>query len=53
LLTGAAGLVVGLVGEPLAVAAASALVVYLLVACSFHVVNGDVSHIPTPALQLT
>jgi uncharacterized membrane protein YphA (DoxX/SURF4 family) len=52
LLAGAAGLVVGLFWEPLGIAAAGALAVYFLVACSFHVRNGDAIHLPTPLLML-
>jgi hypothetical protein len=52
LLAGAAGLILGLWFELLGIAASAALVVYFLVACSFHVRNGDAAHLPTPLLML-
>jgi DoxX-like family len=52
LLAGATGLVAGLFWEPLGLAAAGALVAYFLVACSFHLRNGDAAHLPTPLLML-
>jgi hypothetical protein len=52
LIAAATGLVAGLFWRPLGIATAGALVVYFLVACSFHVRNGDVAHLPTPVLML-
>jgi hypothetical protein len=52
LLAAAAALVAGLVWEPLGIAAAGALVVYFVVACAFHLRNGDATHLPTPLLML-
>ena len=51
LLAGAAGLCLGLLWEPIGVAAALALVVYFLVAIAFHIRAGDAAHLPTPILM--
>jgi hypothetical protein len=51
LLAGAAGLVAGLLWAPLGLAAALALVVYFLVAMSFHLRAGDAEHLPTPLVM--
>jgi hypothetical protein len=51
LLTGAAGLLVGLLWAPLGIAAALALFVYFLVAMAFHIRAGDAEHLPTPLLM--
>jgi DoxX-like family len=52
LIAAAAGLVVGIFWEPLGIAAAGALVPYFVVACAFHLRNGDAAHLPTPLLML-
>jgi hypothetical protein len=51
LLAGAAGLAVGLFWTPLGIATAAALVVYFLVAMTFHVRAGDAEHLPTPLVM--
>lgn len=50
LLTGAAGLLVGLLWAPIGVAAAIGLVVYFLVAVGFHIRANDLKNSPTPVL---
>jgi DoxX-like family len=50
LVTGAAGLIIGLAWAPIGVAAALALVVYFLVAVGFHIRAGDGANVPMPAL---
>ena len=50
LLAGAAGLL-GLWWAPMGVAAAAALVVYFLVAVSFHVRADDLRNLPTPLVM--
>jgi hypothetical protein len=52
LLAGASGLVAGLFWEPVGIAAAGALVAYFVVACAFHLRNGDAAHLATPLLML-
>jgi hypothetical protein len=52
LLAAAAALVVGIFWEPLGTSAAGALVVYFLVACSFHLRHDDAAHLLTPLLML-
>jgi hypothetical protein len=51
LLVGAAALVAGVFLTPLGIAAAAALVLYFLVAMSFHVRAGDAEHLPTPLVM--
>jgi DoxX-like family len=50
LLSGAAGLLVGLVWAPIGVAAAIGVVIYFLVAIAFHVRADDAEHAPTPVI---
>ena len=51
LLAGAAGLLIGLIWEPLGVAVAAATVLYFLVAIGAHVRTGDFAQLPTPILM--
>jgi hypothetical protein len=48
LLTGAAGLSLGLFWAPVGVAAAIGLVCYFVVAVAFHIRADDARHLPTP-----
>jgi DoxX-like family len=48
LLAGAAGLVLGLVWEPIGVAATIGVILYFLVAIAFHIRADDAEHLPTP-----
>jgi DoxX-like family len=48
LLTGAAGLMLGLVWAPIGVAAAGGVTLYFLVAIGFHIRAHDTEHLPTP-----
>jgi DoxX-like family len=48
LLAGAAGLLLGLIWAPVGLAAAACLVVYFLVAVTFHVRADDARNLPTP-----
>jgi DoxX-like family len=48
LLAGAAGLLLGLLWAPVGFAAAACLVVYFLVAVTFHIRADDARNLPTP-----
>jgi DoxX-like family len=48
LLTGAAGLILGLLWAPIGVAAAIGVVCYFIVAIAFHIRADDAKHLPTP-----
>lgn len=48
LLTGAAGLVIGLVWAPIGVAAAIGVICYFVAAVTSHIRANDVKHLPTP-----
>jgi hypothetical protein len=48
LLSGAAGLVLGLFWGPIGVAAAAGLLIYFIVAVAFHIRADDAEHLPTP-----
>jgi hypothetical protein len=52
LLAGAAGLVAGLWWRPLGVAAATALILYFVLAIGAHIRAHDTAHTPMPALYL-
>jgi DoxX-like family len=48
LLAGAAGLVLGLLWAPIGVVAAIGVILYFLVAMTFHIRADDAEHLPTP-----
>jgi hypothetical protein len=52
LLAGAAGLVIGLAWAPIALAAASGVVLYFLLAVAAHLRADDAEHLPTPLVVL-
>jgi DoxX-like family len=52
LLAGAAGLILGLVWDPIGIAAAAALVVYFLVAIASHIRADDARNLPNPVAML-
>jgi hypothetical protein len=51
LITGAAGLLLGLVWRPIGIAAAVATVVYFLVAITAHVRSSDLANVTTPIVM--
>ena len=51
LLAGAAGLILGLVWGPIGVATAIAVILYFIVAITFHIRADDVEHLPTPVVM--
>jgi hypothetical protein len=52
LLAGAAGLILGLIWDPIGVAAGAALVVYFLVAIASHIRADDARNLPNPVAML-
>jgi DoxX-like family len=52
LLAGAAGLILGLVWDPIGIAAAAALVVYFLAAIASHIRADDARNLPNPVAML-
>jgi len=51
LMTGAAGLLLGLAWAPLGVAAGAAIVAYFLAAIVAHIRSGDLENLPTPVVM--